>query len=204
MSYIPPTNRSAQLLEDLKDLPIPTDIKNSTVLLVGKMTIGDSLGGLYYWNPTATGEEDTKFLSIIPSNKSATGRWVRFNQTAKQMTQGYYVNTNGMKYLYLPLVTDANGQVTANLTTDGTPTGPALFTEIWQAQPFKNPNATNSVAPIIGDPQVSANLKTLTCTFSRGGSTTLGGTLLSILGLVIPGLVTVGSGISVIVKVEGI
>lgn len=188
-------------LADLKAAYNPT----GNALILGKTTVGDGLGGFYYWDPTnTTATEDTKFLNMIVSSVTNNGRWTRVFQKAQTIPQGYMVNNGGVKTLYCPATTNSSGQCTIYLTNDGTATGTALFSEVWQVTPAASPTATIANPPLVGYGQASSDLKTLSCTFSQNNSTTLGATLLNIAGTLIKGLTPVPSGVPVLIKVEGV
>lgn len=194
----------AELVTDLKNVPVPSSPDVKVVFLIGKASLGDNRGGFYRWDPAATGSDDAQFMNVIGSNMTGTGRWVRIFQRAIAYTQGYLVNAGGIKTFWAPGTTDSTGKVTIYITDDNTATGNALFTEVWQINPQRNPASTSTSAPIIGDAVLSSDLKTLTVTFSKSASTTLAGTLLGIAGSVIPGLTAAPSGLAVQIKVEGV
>jgi hypothetical protein len=188
------------LLSDLRDAPV---YDKAVAFLVGKLALGDGLGGFYLFQTSASGTEDA-FMNTVISNNTTTGRWVRIFQKAKTYTQGIMVNNGGVKSFYLPGTTDSSGQTVMYLTDDNTSTGNALFTEVWQITPEQNPATAPSNPPILGYGVMSNSLKTMTCKFSQNNTTTLGGTLLSIVGSVINGLAPVPSGVTVLIKVDGI
>jgi hypothetical protein len=174
------------------------------VLLLGNTTIGDGSGGFYYWDSTNTASsEDTTFLNFITSTFSgASGRWTRVFQRAQQLAQGILVNNGGVKSFYCPAVTDSNGNVTVNLTTENTSNGTALLSRILFVGGIADPASSSNVA-LVDSSVVSANFKTVTMSFKQSNLTTLGSTLLTIGGTLIPGLKAAGAGVNVIVKVEG-
>lgn len=92
-------------------------------------------------------------------------------------------------------VTNSSGQVTFNLTTDGTATGPALFSSIFAIQAIGvYTGATSTSVPNPYVQNIAGTLKTVTI-----GITT--GTAISILGVL--SIVFGGSGYTIYVTVEG-
>lgn len=192
---------TVNLLSDLQNAPVSN---GAIMFLIGKTTLGDGLGGFYRWDDSATGALDTVYLNIVPSNLSPTGRWTRVFQRARNLAHGVLVTTGGIRSFYAPAVIDANSQTVINLTEDNTSGGVALFTEVWQTSGESVINVTDPNDVVMGTRKtLSANKKVLTYYFARGNTTTLGATLLSILGLVIPGLRNAAAGTAVIIKVEG-
>lgn len=171
------------------------------VLMLGKTTIGDGMGGFYYWDSSNASAEDTKFLNTLTSGVvGATGRWMRVFQKALTLPQGYLIFNGGVKTLYITnATTDANGKVTSNLTYENASNGTAIFSEVWQKS-FDFPVAVSSANDVpSGSSAAASDLKTVTYTFSKGNSSTI-----SILGVNILGMRAVAAGLSVILKVEGI
>lgn len=192
---------AADLLTNLRAMPIAD---NQRIFMVGKSAMGDNLGGFYRWDSSSTAAEDLTFMNVVISNLSATGRWVRIFQKAKTYAQGILVNNAGVKTMYLPGTTDSSGNVTVNLTDDNTATGNPLFTEVWITAGMASVAAATANDVLTGSGKVSADLKTMTYSFARGNSTTLGSTLLALAGLIIPGLRAANAGVAVQLKVEGI
>ncbi len=154
------------LLSDLKSLvPSPGD----KVYLTGRTTIGDQLGGFYYWDPTSIDPEDTLFMNVIPAFGVVTGRWIRSFQKARQYPQGTtnpgmtMVVNGGVKTLYInTVVSDSNGDATVYLTDTGVASGNALFTEIWFHDVRANsPSSTPSTGVSSYFKSLSTDLKTL-------------------------------------------
>lgn len=193
------------LLSDLKETPL--DI-NSTYFLIGRDTMGDGKGGFYYYDPTSAEAEDNTYMNIIMSNVTSTGRLKRVFSRAIQLPQGVLIITGGVKTLYstASFTTNASGEATINLTMDNTANGTAIFNEIWwnKARSVAG-NITSANDIVVSDVKsVSGNLKQTTHYFARGNYVTLGSTLLSILGLIIPGLRPALTNNPVAFKVEGI
>ncbi len=193
-------------LADLRSAPVSAD---TTALLICKTTVGDGLGGFYMWDASASGDEDTTYMNTIPSSVSTTGRWVRIFQKVRTYPQpvgvGTLVKNGGVKNLYVSSVINSNSEVTIYLTDNGTATGNALFKEIWSTDAEVTANVASSNDVVIGcRKSVSADLKTITFAFSRGNNQTLGATLLSIAGTVIPGLRGAQTGLPVLIRIDGV
>lgn len=181
--------------------------KNQVVLVIGKTTPGDGLGGFYRWDPSASGVDDTAFLNIVATTVEdpPAGRWVRVFQKVKTYPHGIMVMNGGVKIFYATgLSTDSQGKIVVNLTEDATTNGSALFTEIWQ-KGFDAQNSAPTANDVIsGNAVVSANLKVLTYTFSKGSSQTLGLNVAQIVGANIASMKAVPAGVPVIIKIEGV
>ena len=183
-------------LADLKALPVASGTK---VFIAGKATVGDGLGGFYYWDANSNAAEDTTYLNVVASLKSATGRWVRMFQRARNYPQGVMVTNANVKTFYASAVTDANGDCTITLTDDNTPSGNPLFTDIW----FNDSKATitatgpaNSVTSYVKT--LAANLKSTTHGYFRANAVTV------TLGLLYNPFSTVGAGVPVQFRIDGI
>ena len=194
MALIPQNISMVRTLTDLKAVAVGSI---STVFMLGRVTSGDGLGGFYDWNETSTDAEDTQFLNTVVSNNSATGRWIRVYQKAKTVPQGILVSNGGVKTLYVSTVTDSNGKAKINLTTDNTPTGPSIFTEIWENRSYSKLTATGP-GDAVQSYLVAADLKTTTHGYYKANAITI------TLGLVVPPLASTGAGIAVGFKIEGI
>lgn len=190
-------------LNSLRSQPVSED---TILLLVGNGSVRDGFGGFYRWDATSSTDEDMVFLNTVKSSVTPNGRWVRIFQRARQVPQGIFVSVGGVKTLYiLGKVTDSAGLVTAYLTEDNTATGTPLFSSVWTAQGQAIANATSANDLVVGGQKsLSSDLKTLTYQFARGGSVTLGSSLLAIAGLVIPGLRPPASGTPVTLIVTGL
>ncbi len=194
---------SVQKVNTRSDLKALSINNGKIAFLVSKNSLGDNLGGFYYFDSTATHTEDTVFMNNIPSNIAAVGSWVRIFQKAVNYTQGILVNNGGVKTMYCPATTNSTGQVVVYLTDNNLSTGNTLYKEVWLVTCMQSPNTTNSNSPIIGYGIVSGDLKTVTCYFYKNNQTTLGSTLLSIAGLVINGVTAAPASVPVQIKIEG-
>lgn len=184
---------------DLAALKALDPVAHPRAFLVCRTVIGDGLGGLYDFDLTASGAEDTVYMNTIPSSTTGTGRWVRVFQKAKAYPQGVMVTNGGVKTFYVSATTDSNGDATFQLTDDGTSTGNALFTELWMYSAQANSPAVNLAAGVNSFfKSVSANLKTMVFGQYKENVVTI------TLGLLLAPLATVGAGTSVLCKVEGI
>lgn len=141
------------------------------VVVADKATAFDNTGGFYRWNPSSTSAEDTKYLNVIASSVSGTGRWIRMFQRAVDMTAtgGTMLTLAGnYKEYNVSGTTNSSGQIVWNLTDDGTATGNALFTSIKIIQVTVDqdqPNPEDAVAT--RRISLSTNLKVLTYGFSK-------------------------------------
>ena len=190
------------LIADLQTAPV---MHNQVVLVTGKLTMTDGLGGFYRWDAASTLDAELVFMNVVPSTVSPTGRWLRIFQRARNLQQGVLVNNGGVRTLYALGVTDGNGRFTINMTEDNTPGGVAIFTEVWQTDGEATANAPTANDVVIGSRfSLSTDKKVLVYQFSRGNMTTLGTTLLNIVGTIIPGLRSVPAGTAVAVKVDGV
>jgi hypothetical protein len=179
-------------------------VSDGTIVLVtGAATMNDGRGGFYRWDPAASGADDTATYNVIVSSRSASGRWVRIFQRVRVLTSGAKLLTNGgAKTLIIDGTTDANGEVTVSLVDNDSS---AIFASVWMTQGEARPAATESANDVMfgSRKSLTPDLKTLVFRFSRGSSTTLGGSLLAILGLIIPGLRAVPAGTPVTIRVDG-
>ena len=161
---MPETLLQVTTIADLKAQPLDTNVK---VFVQSYISLGDGLGGMYYWDSSSTLAEDMVFLNTITSNVSSSGRWVRLNQRARSIPQGYFTQNGNVKEVFINAVTDGNGRATVNLTTDNTPTGPSIFTEVWDNRSYAtDPQTVNTSVRscVYANP---AGLKTTTHQFSK-------------------------------------
>lgn len=173
--------------------------EGTVILLVGAVTLTDGLGGLYRWSGSETSAEDTKYWNFIGSNVTSAGRWVRINQRVRVSGAGNLVTNGGFKQFFIGGTTASDGTVTVYLTSDGTATGPAIFTEVWTTTSDVNLSVTSANdSPIGSRLSLSADLKTLKYQFVRGATTT------ALLNLAIPGLRSAAAGTPVVIQVAGI
>lgn len=194
-------------LDSLSELRAQKVAPGTVVLLAGKSSPGDGYAALYRWDESSTRSDDSSTLmNSIASTRPGltTGRWLRLVQRIGTYPHGSMEFRGPIKTFYAAGVLDANGEVTINLTENDTSTGVAFFTAIWSDIGSARVNAATANDIIVGSCKaVAPDLKTMTYRFARGGSTTLGGTLLSILGLVIPGLRAAPAGTPVTITVTG-
>lgn len=183
-------------IADLKASPIAPD---AMMFVKGNQNIGDGLGGFYMWDATSTNTEDTQYLNYIKATDHTTGRWVRLFQRARVQNTGVMVNTGGVKAYYISGTTDANGNVTLNLTEDGTANGVALFSDIWAITTYPQVNA-NGPADAVQSyrKSLSANKKNVTYGFYKANALTV------TLGLLFVPVTSIGAGTVISFKVEGI
>jgi hypothetical protein len=189
----------------LAELKTKVGQPNSSIQLLGKTSAGDFMGSTYYWDDTSNEAEDTQYNNVVAVTGRAVGRWKKAFSRTMTYAQGIYTQVLGIKRFYVDGVTDANGEVTVNLTPENTANGTQIFTEIWSVNPQCNTNISNSNDVVIGARKsIGVNNKTVTCVFSRGNTNTLGATLLSIAGTVITGFRAAPAGTAVKIIVEGI
>ena len=185
-------------MTELKSAPTSAD---TTVLLLGKSTASDGFSGFYRWDPDSSATEDLTFMNAITSSLSSTGRWVRIFQRARTLPHGVLVYNGGVKSFYpLNAVTDANGEVVLNLTENNTTTGVPLFSAIWSVS-MEGVTATASANDVVVGSRkaLSSDSRVLTLRFVRGAST-----LVSVLGVALPGLRVAPAGISIGARIDGI
>jgi len=177
------------------------------VVVADKATAFDNTGGFYRWNPNATGSEDTKYLNIIVSSVSSTGRWIRMFQRAVDIspTNGTMLTLAGnYKEYTVSGTTNASGQIVWNLTDDGTATGNALFTstkiilvEVDQDQPLPEDAVTPRRISL------SSNLKVLTYGFSKPKINPVT-TALALIGVSIVPTQSVAAGVPATLTIKGL
>ncbi len=180
----------------LKNHPVDTD---TMIFVVGKETIGDNLGGFYRWDSASTSPEEMGYANIIVSNKIATGRWLRVFQKVKNYSHGILLNNGGIKTFYATGTTNANGEVTLNLTEENTAGGTPLFKEVWFNDSKSTMTATgpgDAVTSYVKS--LSSNLKVTTHGYFKANALTI------TLGLLLAPLASVGAGINVQFRIEGI
>ena len=186
----------ADTLADLRAMPVDASAK---VFLLGRASVGDSLGGLYYWDPAASAPEDTTYLSVVASDASPAGRWRRVVVRAVSYPQGVLVNTGGVKTLYASGVTTAAGECALNLTNDNTPTGSALFSEVWSNFSRAKTAAAGPADSVTSyTKSLAANLKSTTHGFFKPNPVTI------TLGLVYSPFAAAPAGVPVQFEVTGV
>lgn len=170
----------------------PGNTENS-VMTLGAITKGDSLGSLYYFDASdSTTVEDTLYWNtVVPNNN--IGRWKKIFVKTLTLPQGVMTMNGGIKSLYVQTTTDATGTATINLTTNNTTNGTPIFSEIWWDD-SKSAVATTNVNDAIGSTRksLSSDLKVLSHMFYRGNSS-----LVSILGATVLGFRTAPTGTAV-------
>lgn len=184
------------LLTDLKSTAIS---EGAVVFMKGKSSIGDGQGGFYMWQPAATNTEDTVYLNYIKSNLSTTGRWVRLFQRSRPYNTGVLVSNGNVKTHFIDGITDANGNIALNLTSDATTGGDPIFSEIWSIGVSPQ---TNAAGP--GDAvqsyrkSLTTDNKTLVYGFYKANAVTI------TLGLLLVPVASIGPGTKVSFRIEGI
>ena len=161
--------QNANLIADLKAMPVSPSTK---VFVFGKDTIGDNLGGFYYWDNASTLPEDSVYLNVITSDNTPTGRWRRVFAKSVQYPQGVLVNTGGVKKFYAAGVINASGECALNLTADNTPNGAPLFAEIWKNDSRAKTTATTP-SQAVSSYTKSETLKTTTHGYFRANPVTI-------------------------------
>ncbi len=166
--------------------------------MTGNLTVSDNQGGFYRWDTTSSGSED-QFLNVVISNISASGRWVRVFQRARQTAGGAILsNTGGIRCMFITAVTDSTGSITLPLTEEGTAGGTALFSEIWSITPSPDTNATGPADAVQSYRKaLAANMKTVTYGFYKANAVTI------TLGLLLTPVASIGAGTSVSFRIEG-
>lgn len=194
-----PLLQIANVLSDLKVMKPITP--NQQVLLIGRDSVGDGKGGFYRWDSTdTTSAQDDTYLNVVTSSvNGATGRWVRVFQRARNTTGGVLVNIGGVKTYFTSGTTDSSGNITINLTEENTSGGTALFTNIMsiQANPQTNANGPSDAVQSYRK-SLSTNLKTTTFGFYKANALTI------TLGLLYSPFASVGAGVPVQFRVEGV
>ena len=195
-----------QALKGLDRVDMMTDLKNNPitsgaqVLMVGKTSITDGLGGFYRWDETSTATEDMTNLNVIASNLSSTGRWVRTFQRVQVLPHGILVLNGGFKTFYAASSTASTGKATINLTMDNTTTGTAFCTSIKYNDSVSLLDAANpqdAIQQYIVS--TTSDLKQTTHGYYKVNAVTLA--LASLVGGIIP-VANVGAGIPVNFKIE--
>lgn len=185
-----------ELMADLVAAPVSP---GATAFFAGRAVVGDGLGGLYRWDAASTATVDTRFLNVIQSSTTATGRWVRVFQRARSLPHGILVMNGGVKTFFASGVTAADGSAALNLTMDNTPTGEAIFSDIWS-----NTSRARTVSATPGNAvqsflmEESANFKTTKHGFYKANIATIA------LGLLYNPFIMVAAGTQVQFRVEGV
>lgn len=170
---------------------------NSVIILVGKDSRDDGKGGIFRFDMNSTEAEDTAYMRVIKPNSVATGRWKRINTKIEVLPHGILLDNQGVKTFYASTVTDANGEVTLNLTRENTSTGTAFCQEI-KYNDARSTVVATSVSSAVQSyvKNTTANLKQSTYGFYRANALTI------TLGLVYNPCASVGAGVPVQFRVE--
>lgn len=180
---------------DLKAAPIAD---GAIFWVTGAVSAGDGRGGCYKWSPGSTAQVDNRFYRVVKSNLSETGRWMRTYSFSRELPQGIFGSSANGRILNAATTLDINGECVINLTEDNTPTGTALFSEVWTVTYDPRPaNLTDPNNIVVGNVK-SLTAKVLTCKFSRGNS------LVGALGLTLLGMRAAAQGTPVNIRVEGL
>lgn len=81
--------KSYDVVATVQSLISPTIAASQTLVIAiqGGVTVGDGLGGLFYWAPTSTASDDGGITTIIPNGAPAQGRYLRlFEASVGQFT----------------------------------------------------------------------------------------------------------------------
>lgn len=191
---------SINTLADLKNTPGTTE---NIVITLGQASKGDSLGALYYFDPDdTTTAEDAAYNTVIPL--VGTGRWKKVFTRRIALPHGNLIMNAGKKEFFATGITNASGEVTFNLTMDGTAGGVAIFQEIWfnDSKAIVNAATANDVVTS-GVKSTSADRKQTTHKFIRGKSNLLNLSIVTT-GLTIAAFDNAVTSTPVNIKVEGI
>jgi hypothetical protein len=144
-------------IAELKARPVAPD---ALVLVVGKATAGDGLGGFYQWDAASAAAEDMAYLNVIASDGPAAGRWVKLfirNRLTGGPARGTLTINGAFRTFFVGATTDAHGDARVVLTEDGTVGGVPLFSEILYVDcicsaPASTPQAAYQTFYKSGDP----------------------------------------------------
>ena len=188
-----------QIVNVMADLKAMTPAANQNILLIGKTTVGDGLGGFYRWDASSTADEDLTYLNVIMSTVTSSGRWLRIFQKVRMTAGGAKLVMNGgVKTLFVTGTTDANGQIVVPLTEDGTAGGTALFNTIDSIVVTPQTDAVGPADAVQSyRKNLAANNKTATYGFYKANALTL------TLGLVYSPFASIGAGTIVKFTVQG-
>lgn len=85
--------KSYDIFADVRAANVPAMAANQTLIVIaqGAATVGDGLGGAFYWNPTSGATDDNSTV-LNPSGTSGNGRYLRLvsPQTALQTVSGSF------------------------------------------------------------------------------------------------------------------
>lgn len=165
----------SQVFNTVVDLKSQAAINNAMVYVLGGSTVGDGKGGVYRWNDASTESEDLTYNNVVQVTGVQTGRWIRTNQNIFPYPQGTLFRIGSLRIFTASGVTDANGEVTFNLTTENTSNGTNIFSNIFFNSGQATVNATTPNDVVMGVVKtLSANNKTITFRFSKGALGALG------------------------------
>jgi hypothetical protein len=110
--------KSYDVFSDVRAANEPVLVSGQTLIIItyGAITVGDSLGGLFYWSASSTASDDGATV-LKPNSVSGAGRWLRvvLPQTAVAPNQGAFEGILGdgtNSVLAQVFYTVANGRVT--------------------------------------------------------------------------------------------
>ena len=189
-------------LDTIAQLKMQPVAAGTVVMSPGIASVFDGMGGMYRWDPTATGSDDTSNYNTVVSSLTGTGRWVRVFQRTRDLPHGKLTYIGSTKIFTANGVTNAQGQCTLRLTMDNTDNGAAIFTEIaWNESQFVGNAATpddDVRSRVVVQPELAVNgLKTTTHGFSKANVVTM------VVSLVYRPFGAVGAGVAVRFRVEG-
>lgn len=165
----------SQVFNTVTDLKSQGGINNAMVYVLGGSTVGDGRGGVYRWSSSNTEQEDLTYYNVIQVTGLETGRWIRTNQNIFPYPQGTLFRIGSLKIFTASGVTDANGEVTFNLTTENTSGGTAIFNSVFFNSGQATVNAPTPNDIVMGSVKtLSANNKVITFRFSKGALGVLG------------------------------
>ena len=183
-------------LAELQSYDGATDV---VLIMVGATSRDDGRGGIYRFDMSSTESEDLVYLRVVKPANMTTGRWKRINSKVEVYPHGTLVINQNVKTFYAQATTDASGEITLNLTKENTAGGTAIFSEVWFNDSRANVTATtisNAIQSYVKN--TSANLKTTTHGYYKANALTI------TLGLVYSPFTSVGAGVQVQFRVEGI
>lgn len=188
----------------LADLKITPGTTENIVITLGQASKGDSRGALYYFDPddNTTPEDTNYYNTVVPT--IGNGRWKKVFTRMLSLPHGTLVMNAGKKEFFATGTTNASGEVTFNLTLDGTSTGTAIFTDIWFNDGKAVVNAATANDVVIGTVKSeSADKKQTIHKFTKGKNTLLNLSIITT-GLTLGGTELPPQGTVIKLKVEGI
>lgn len=168
------SEKSPVVVNNLAQLKALKGAADTIVFMTSRAVMGDSQGGFFWFDEHSTEEENLTYLSIVKPTGQDTGRWKRVFDFVKVLPHGTLVTKQGIKTFYAQGMTNANGEITLNLTLENTANGTAMFSQIW----FNDSKSTvaaaspsNAVTSYVKS--LSANLKTTTHGYFRANAVTI-------------------------------